>query len=145
MTTAKLKNYYLAFWLKPETAETWTAKVIWGLGVLLIHVVILAAVFSIPMVLVKAFPEMRDYVVAGPAILVWMGLAVLGFFWLLSRLRKWQEEREFEHTADLPDGQVVTLNLKTANGVDYADRELGEFLKGCLSGAIRDWKGHHSI
>ena len=66
-----------------------------------------------------------------------------GFVWFFSKPRKWLEEREVEYTADLPDGQLVTLNLRTATGVDYADEELGEFLRGCLRGALRDWQGHH--
>ncbi len=140
MTTAKLKGYYLAFWLKSETAETRAARVIWGLGVFLVPVVVLSAVVFMPVVLFKAFPEMKDYVVAGPAALVWMGLGVIGFLGLQTRPSKWRKEREFEHTADLPDGQVGTLNLKTANGVDYADKALGDFLHKRLTEAVGEWE-----
>lgn len=142
ITTARLKGYYLGFWLKSETAKTGTARVIWGLWTTLVIAVVFVAVLSMPVVLFKAFPEMKEYVVAGPAALVWMGLGFIGFLWLMIRSLKWQKEREFEHTAELSDGQVVTLNIKTANGVDYADPKFGGFLKGCQAAAIRDWEGH---
>ena len=32
MTTAKLKEYYLAFWLKPDKAETPIARFIWSVA-----------------------------------------------------------------------------------------------------------------
>ena len=140
MTTAKLKDYYLTFWLKPEMAATRTARVIWGLGVLLVPLAGFASVVFMPVLWVTALPAMRDSLVTGPAVLVWMVLGVIGYLWLLSRPDKWRKERECEHTAELSDGQVATLNLKTANGVSYADKDLGDFLHNCLLEGVVEWE-----
>ncbi len=140
MTTAKLKDYYLALWLKPETAETRTARFMWGIGAALASGVVFMGALFVPVTLVQAFSGQAD-LVRFPVVFVSLFLA-LCVLWLVTRPLKWQEEREFEHTADMSDGQVVTLNIKTANGVDYADRQFGGFLKGCLSAALRDWEGH---
>ncbi len=140
MTTAKLKDYYLAFWLKSETAETRTARVIWGLGILLFGMGVSVPVMMIVKVLADAFLAVG--IVRSSVLLLSAGLVLFGVLWLLTKPREWQKEREFEHTAELSDGQVVTLKIKTANGVDYADRQFGGFLMGCQAAAIGDWEGH---
>ena len=138
MTTAKLKDYYLAFWLKPEMAATRTARVAWGLGLLLVFLGVAASVMMIVTVLADAFLAVG--MVRSVVLLLSTGLVLFVSLWLLSRPSKWREEREIEHTADLRDDHRVTLNLRTANGVDYADKALGDFLLNRLAEAVGEWE-----
>ncbi len=144
MTTAKLKDYYLAFWLKQETAETRAARLIWGLWTFLVPAVLLIAAFLIPVILVE-FLVVEDATVRVTLVLLSMCFGVLVFMWLTFRPLQWRREREIKHTAELSDGQVVTLNLKTANGVDYADKALGDFLHKRLTESVGEWEGGSSI
>lgn len=140
MTTEPLKEQILTFWLKQDKAETPAARIKWTFALLLVSIGAAVAVFSIPIALAGTF--LAEGMVRASVVVLSTCLGFVGYLWICIRPRRWQEEREIEYTADLPDGHVVTLNVRTANGVDYADEELGRFLTRCLSAAIRDWKGH---
>ena len=142
MTIAKLKEYYLEFYLKSDKSETPQASVLWAFALFAAYASIFLPLLFVPVLLADTF--LSDSPVREWVILVSMVLVLLAFMWLFSRPRKWQEEREYEYTADLPDGQVVTLNLRTANGVDYADQAMGDYLLERLAKGLDTWERRKS-
>ena len=90
-TVAKLKEYYLAFWLKPDKAETPIARFIWSVALASVSLGIFLPPLALTLFLADTF--IADDKVSASVVVLATVLTLSGFAWFFTRPRKWQEER----------------------------------------------------